>query len=206
MEQEFINYTSNYDMEKKGIKLKFAHSFRVMKVSMQIAEALNLDDEDKELAKLIGLLHDFGRFEQLKVYNTYDDHKSIDHADYSAEQLFDKGQIINYYKNSKNYPIIEKAIRNHNKFSITDVNDERTMMHCKLIRDTDKIDILYNMAELGEINLNEDGQPISEKVLNDFKNHKSINHLDLQNRSDRLTSCFAFIRSEERRVGKECSD
>ena len=38
-----------------------------------------MGEEDRELALLIALLHDIGRFEQLKVYNSYDDNR-FDHA------------------------------------------------------------------------------------------------------------------------------
>ena len=83
----FNEYVSGYDLNNEDIKLKYNHSFRVMKLQEKYAKLLGFSDENVELAKVIGLLHDIGRFEQLRVYNTYDDYKSIDHADYCCEQL-----------------------------------------------------------------------------------------------------------------------
>ena len=84
LEVAFDKYVSNYDLSNELIKLKYDHSYRVMELSIKYAKELEFSESDIELCKIIGLLHDFGRFEQLKVYNTFDDNKSIDHADYSV--------------------------------------------------------------------------------------------------------------------------
>ena len=54
----FKEYAKNYDPNDKKIKLKIAHIERVSQVAKQLAEKLNLDEEDIKLAELIGLLHD----------------------------------------------------------------------------------------------------------------------------------------------------
>ena len=66
-------------------------------------------------------------------------------------------------------------------------------MHCHLIRDTDKIDIVYNWAHLGLINYAEDGCEISPKVLENLKNHKPISHDDVKTKSDRIACTYAFV-------------
>ena len=43
-----------------------------------------------DIAWLTGLLHDVGRFEQQRVYGTFTDADSIDHAKYGARILFGK--------------------------------------------------------------------------------------------------------------------
>ena len=68
MLEEFEKYTSNYDMDDVNIKLKYDHSYRVMNLSRKYATLLGFSNKDVELAALIGLLHDIGRFEQLRVY------------------------------------------------------------------------------------------------------------------------------------------
>ena len=50
-----------------SFNLKVVHTYHVAENAKEIAEKLNLDQEDIELAELIGLLHDIGRFEELKV-------------------------------------------------------------------------------------------------------------------------------------------
>ena len=43
------------------------HTYHVADNAREIAKKLNLSKEDIELAELIGLLHDIGRFEELKI-------------------------------------------------------------------------------------------------------------------------------------------
>ena len=91
----FKKYTDNYDTSDEKIKLKVDHTYRVAALSERIARSLGLGDDDTNLAWLIGMLHDIGRFEQLKNYGTFSDAESIDHAHYGVELLFEDGII--YY-------------------------------------------------------------------------------------------------------------
>ena len=67
--KEFAEYVKNYDIKNDKIRLKVEHIERVSQVAKKLATKLELEDEDIKLAELIGLLHDIGRFEQLKRYN-----------------------------------------------------------------------------------------------------------------------------------------
>lgn len=93
VEDTFKKYTDNYDTRDEKIKLKVDHTYRVAALSERIAESLGLNKEDTDLAWLIGMLHDIGRFEQLKNYGTFSDADSIDHAHYGVTLLFDEGLI-----------------------------------------------------------------------------------------------------------------
>ena len=55
-----------------------------MKNSEYLSNKLNLSKTDKELAKIIGLYHDIGRFEQDKRYDSFNDKKTFDHGDYGV--------------------------------------------------------------------------------------------------------------------------
>ena len=101
MLEAFENYISKYSLDQSYMKLKHDHSIRVMELMDKYAKELNYSEEDIEIAKLIGLLHDIGRFEQYKVFGNDKDHKTVDHADYSVVQLFEKNQIIWRYGNEK---------------------------------------------------------------------------------------------------------
>ena len=193
MIEEFNKYVSNYDLNNKDIRLKYNHSFRVMELSEKYANLLGLYEEDVKLAKTIGLLHDIGRFEQLAVYHTYNDSKSIDHADYSVEQLFDKEEIKRFYKNKNHWDIIRLAIKNHNKFAITGVSDDRCFLHCHLITATDKLDILYNWSTLHDIFPIDEDIKFSKNVITSIRNHESVKKEDIKNSSDRNACFMAFI-------------
>ena len=67
-QQEFESYLNGYDRENDRIKLKIIHTYGVVKQAEELAGRMHLSAEDTDLARLIALLHDIGRFEQLKRY------------------------------------------------------------------------------------------------------------------------------------------
>ena len=146
MLEEFKKYVSNYDLSNPKIKLKYNHSIRVMNLAKKYAKLLHFSKEDIELATVIGLLHDIGRFEQVRVYDSFVDRDTVDHANFSVKQLFQNGEIKLFCKKEEWYPIIEIAIKYHNKFELPDVKDERILKHTKLIKDVDKMDIMFLYA------------------------------------------------------------
>ena len=54
-----------------NIELKRTHSFRVMSLAAKIARAEKADENDFRLAVTAGLLHDYGRFEQYRQFETF---------------------------------------------------------------------------------------------------------------------------------------
>lgn len=192
MLEEFKNYVSNYDMSDENIKLKYNHSFRVMSLSEKYAKKLKFSDEDIKLAKVIGLLHDIGRFEQLKIYHSYSDYKTVDHADYGVEQLFDKGLIKKFWSNEEDYNIIRTAIQYHNKLKLPDNLDHRTRMHCELIRDTDKIDIIYLLGYLGELNKKGINQKITKEIHDSIMMHECADYKYVKSDNDNIACHFAY--------------
>ena len=96
------------------------------------------------MAWLTGMLHDVGRFEQIKRYNTFNDAQSVDHANFGADLLFKEGLIDTYvdgFHDDKYGIIVENAIRNHSAFRIDERLDDYTVMFCNILRDADKVDI-----------------------------------------------------------------
>lgn len=98
VKRAFAQYVHKYDAEDEKILLKIRHTYRVAEISERIAVGLGLSAYDTDLAWLIGMLHDIGRFEQLKQYGTFVDADSIDHAHFGVELLFRDGLIRDYVK------------------------------------------------------------------------------------------------------------
>ena len=146
--KEFIKYTNKFDVQNYNIQRKVDHSIRVMNLSKRMAENLNLEQEEVELATLIGLLHDIGRFEQYNIYKTYNDLKSIDHGEAGVEILEDNEYIRKFVEDNRWDPIIKKAIVNHNKYELEKGLSEQEKSFCNIIKDCDKIDILYLGTEV----------------------------------------------------------
>ena len=136
---EFERYLDGYDRNDDKVHLKIVHTYGVTEYSRQIAERLNLPDEDRELAQLIGLLHDIGRFEQLKRFDSFEP-DTMDHASFGVQILFSEGMIRNFAGKDSWDGIIQTAIARHSDFRLTGITDSRTLMHARIIRDADKLD------------------------------------------------------------------
>lgn len=193
----FKEYVKNYNPEDAKIKIKIAHIERVTQIAKQLAENLNLDKEDIELAELIGLLHDIGRFEQIKLYNTFLDKDSVNHAEYGVKVLFEDGVIRKFIEDDKYDKIIKLAILNHNKIEIEDGLTEQENLHVKIIRDADKTDIFYvlTVADKKEVWYSSDlsDQKISEEVYKDFLKNRLIEYKKVKTGIDLLVINFSYI-------------
>lgn len=197
--EEFIN--DNYDVNDKKVSRKIKCTYSVVANAKQLCEYMKLDELNTELAMIIALLHDIGRFDQAKIMKSFrEDITNFDHASLGVKILFEKGEIVNYVENKKYYPIIEKAIANHSK----DILDETGMtdieiLHCKIIRDADKIDSfrnkltddIYTIANITKEEV--ENSKVTEKVYNAFKEHKTIFSKDRQTGLDIWVSYIALI-------------
>lgn len=188
----FKNYVNKFDMNDKNIARKYGHSIRVMNNAIKIASSLKLDDHHLKLAKFIGLTHDIGRFVQWKVYGTFVDSKSIDHAILSIQVLFGENKQVNFDIDSCDDMIIRNAIYNHNKYKIEEFLNEEELLHAKIIRDADKIDLLYLLGE-DEIILEEDNSEVTDVIADAFWNFKEIDTLDCKTLSDKILFKMAFV-------------
>lgn len=189
IEKVFKEYVDTFDMEDEKISLKYYHTLEVANISYKIASLMGLSDEDKDLAKLIGYLHDIGRFEQVAQTNSFKD-KLMDHADNGVKLLFDEGMIRKFIDDPKYDEIIKKAVRNHNKYKILDEVDNREELFTNIIRDSDKIDI-FRVRKLyynSEIIL-----PPSKEVLDSFEKGELVKLDDIKNKSDSILCILAFI-------------
>lgn len=192
MEEIFSEYVSNFDMDDYHIKYKYNHSIRVAKICEALAYALNYNKEDIHIAKMIGLLHDIGRFEQLKSTGSYSDN-DFDHGAYGAMLLFKEGLIEKFDVDPKYYDIMEFAILNHNKYQIDETNDDRKLMFAKLIRDADKIDIFDAYTYLKAYNITNIDDDVTNEVSIQFRKHEAINRKIRKTKADLLISVIAFV-------------
>lgn len=169
----FAEYVRNYDPSDEKIKLKIDHTYRVAGLCQRIAESLGLSEPDVDIAWLLGMLHDIGRFEQIRRFGTFNDAQSVDHAEFGADLLFKEGLIRKfaegYYEecelarsgneeaeqiiknnehHNKDTGLLELAIRQHNKYRVKEDITERQRMFCDILRDADKVDIFKVNADI----------------------------------------------------------
>ena len=107
--QAFQNYTAAYNPDDPKIKLKIDHTYRVAKA-------------DPKLSWLCGMLHDIGRFEQVRRYNTFVDAESVDHASLSCELLFQDGLISSFAPDLEPEAayLLKTAIHCHSQYRLPD--------------------------------------------------------------------------------------
>lgn len=195
--KEFIKYTNEYDTQNENISRKIGHSIRVMEISGEIAKNLNLDDEQIELAKLIGLLHDIARFEQWTRYQTFKDSISCDHGDLGVEILQKDNFIRRFIQDEKFDKIILIAIKNHNKYKIEENLTENELLFSKIIRDADKLDIMYEGVEMFWKDKKEvyevENSDITLEIYNQFMSNETINRKYSKLPADRLICFLGFI-------------
>lgn len=195
----FQNYITSYDSGIGLIKLKIIHTYKVMEIMEQLCEWLHLNKEDTNLALLIALLHDLGRFEQYKRYQSFEDYKTIDHALFSSQLLFKNNLIRDFIQDDQYDEIIKIAIEQHNKYKVDDGINERTLMFVHLIRDADKLDNFRvketeTMETLFNISLDElEKEDISDMIYDQFMNNELIYGPDRKTHLDMWISYIAFI-------------
>ncbi len=145
----FDEYTAAYDMKNPNVWMKYYHTGKVAENCDLIARSLNLSEEDIDVAWVIGMLHDVGRFEQLRRFNTFNDAISIDHANFGADLLFNDNLISRFVEENTHYDVIEKAIRYHSLLNVPEGLTDKEQMFCDIIRDADKVDIFRACYETG---------------------------------------------------------
>ena len=125
----------------------------------------------------------------------------MDHAEFGAKVLFKDNLIRKFIKDEQYDTIIYKAILNHSKLKIENGLSGDELLHCKIIRDADKLDNfrvkekdrfedmwpkIYNANTLNY-------EEISKKVYDDFMKHKCIKLSDRRTIIDNWVCVIAFI-------------
>ena len=207
--QVFNDYIKQFDEKDGSILLKITHTYQVVNLSEYIAQEQGLDEESINLAKVIALLHDIGRFKQVTVQRSFSD-KTFDHAEYGNQILFEENLIRKFIKTDKYDEVIRKAIYNHNKYKIEDGLSETEELQCKIIRDADKLDNFRvkdennfedsfpkirdeSKQETNDIIADLEKSSISDTVYNDFLAHKCIKLDDRKTLLDYWICVLAFI-------------
>lgn len=194
----FAKYLEDYDKNDDKIQLKIVHTYGVVACSEEIAKRMHLPAEDLELAKMIGLLHDIGRFEQLRRFQSFDD-SIMSHAAYGVKVLFEEGMIERFVQERSYDDIIRTAIAKHSDYKLEGIADERTLLHAKIIRDADKLDncrvkVEDSIETLLDATAEEVGQQyISDKVYEACIDGRSVLSADRITKMDYWVSYMAYF-------------
>lgn len=211
VKEAFARYVSAYDTSDPKIALKIKHTYKVSELCEEIAASEGLKVEDVNLAWLIGMLHDIGRFEQCRIYDTFNDSESVDHAKFGCELLFGKSRIISdYIKFDKYNDLIHDAIYYHSVYRIPEDLDKRAALFTNILRDADKLDIIRanNETPLEEIYNSTKEEVLScditDAVLQGFYEHhailRSIKRTPVDNLVGHISLMFELVFNKSREL------
>ena len=204
---EFKRYTDAYDSSNPRIALKIDHTYRVAEACEAVARGEGWSEPDIDLAWLCGLLHDMGRFEQLRRWNTFKDADSASHAALGTEVLFGKNPadapaatgIRAFLDDPSEDGLIRASIAYHSDFRLPVGLDGRTARFCRIVRDGDKIDIMRNIADSSvETILGIDAATflasgISEDTRRAFAEHRCVARPERHEPADFLVGLICFM-------------
>ena len=184
-ENLFLKYVRKFYTDdssvQRNIILKEKHSLHVRDNIIEISKGLNLSSEDIKLATIIALFHDIGRFKQFSTYKTFDDSKSVNHAKYGIQVLEEEAFLENLEESDKS--IVYTAIRNHNAIVLPEIEDKKTQLFCKLIRDADKLDVWNIILTENEKDENSDislgfsnNTDLNPEIVKDIKKKQIIDY------------------------------
>ncbi len=134
------SFQSEDEIDNHNYNLKREHTNKVIGYTEVLTRSLKCDEDTILIAEMSALLHDVGRFEQYRIYKSFLDSESKDHAEIALKLIEENGWLDTLTKFSKN--MIKKVIYYHNKYSISETENPAVVFISKILRDADKIDIL----------------------------------------------------------------
>ena len=126
------------------IRLKLIHTRHVVETAAEIMEGERWSAAERLVGEAAALLHDVGRFTQLRDFGTFEDVKSVNHAERGVEVIRELGWLDALP--SAERALIVDAVACHNQKVIPECPSdgekrEFGLRVCHLVRDADKLDI-----------------------------------------------------------------
>lgn len=208
----FDEYLKTFSLSKKrlilepNMQLKYAHTKQVCSLLNSMADSLNMSETERFIALTIGLLHDIGRFYQIKFHKTFSDHDGLNHAELGIEIIQAKNLIspLSEYEQD----IIYYSIRNHNVRELPADVPAHVRHFALLIRDADKLDIVQIAIDhFKAINQPKDSKlkdiicevsldgVCSQKVIDDVLANRAVSFTDIKTIYDEMLLHLSWIES-----------
>lgn len=128
------------------MQLKYEHTMAVVRNAEEIAAGEGFSGAHRFVSLAAALLHDTGRYEQLRLYNSFKDSETVDHAVFShdivrRENWLGKAIGSVWSRAEQNVAAILKAILYHNRRELPSGLDPLAEVTAHAVRDADKLDI-----------------------------------------------------------------
>ena len=190
----FWDFTLKYDTQNTNIQRKVIHSYEVARNCYAIASYLGLSENARNLSYLIGLLHDVGRFEQWKLYQTYNDKKSIDHGDLSFDLLKDMNLENKLQLSNKDVHTLLLSIKYHTK--PYNGSDGSVILFNDILKNADAFSNVLTTAN-GAQQMTEENNGVSQEILDDFLQCLPLYIYSPKTKLDRalmLSACCYYVK------------
>ena len=144
--QRFQDFTGPYLREPGdgfAYRLKVEHTNRVLAIATDIASASAVSGQVHLAARIAALLHDVGRFPQYKLYRTFRDAESANHAALSVRHTLRGNMLAGIPDDLKR--LVLGAVILHNVRTLQDDLPPEALAVARIVRDSDKLDIFSVM-------------------------------------------------------------
>ena len=204
VKERFLQYARSFltgtDQDfDHGIKVKIAHTLRVLAVMKEIVKNQDFEEEEVKLACIIALLHDVGRFPQWQKFQSYVDTDECNHCEEGERILRDEALIEVFVPETRQYDeIILQAVKWHGKVSIPVNLPQKEKLFCEIIRDADRTDILYLASKEKEFDFlfahYADGdKKLNPRIARLIHNKNPVNFKFVRNKMDILALRVSLI-------------
>ena len=215
-------YSAYVDTFREGgrlpemMELKRVHTAFVAANAKEICSGERFDAHTADVCVLAALLHDTGRYEQLKKYNTFRDSDSVDHAVYSHDIVKTLGWLDRL--DPADSDAVLKAVLYHNRRDLPNDMPPLTDTAAKCVRDADKLDIFRVLEDRVKTtdwrkdstafwNLKYDLPP-NPAVLDAIKKGTSVDYQNIKSIADFVLIQIGWLKSglyfeTSRRLAKE---
>ena len=181
------------------MELKREHTRFVVENAAAIADGEGFSPDERELALAAALLHDTGRYEQLRRYNTFRDSDSVDHAVFSHDIVKERGWLDPVERRGGGggggwREVVLKAVLYHNRREIPDGLDPLTELVSHTVRDADKLDIFRVLErQLALADGHEDKKafwnlpfngPLSAEVADSIERRRPVDYQNIKSLAD----------------------
>jgi 5'-deoxynucleotidase YfbR-like HD superfamily hydrolase len=166
------------------------HSLRVVSTSMVMADVLLQTEEEKRIAIINAMFHDFGKASLLSK-NMEPLVIQREHATISSKII----QQLDFFQSlsAEEQLIIIRSVENHNQIKLPKLDNDQQMMFAKLLRDADKLDVFdasfryfkerYTIQPLISRELNNNIE-VSDKILKSIWAGKPAAYEDMKSMND----------------------
>ena len=123
----------------------------------------------------------------------------MDHAVFGVKILFGEGMIRDFIKTDRYDPIIKRAIGCHSLYRLPEVLEGKELLHCRLIRDADKLDNFRvkdmegTQAIFGLSEEEVGKEAVSPNILQAFQEERTILKAERTTHMDCWISYLAFL-------------